>query len=36
MQKRSVENFRLIADGKFSKIVTFWTEKIRYIYIISG
>jgi len=25
--KHSIENFRLIACGKFRKIVTSWTEK---------
>jgi len=31
MQKHSIENFCLITYGKFSKIVTFWTEKVIYI-----
>jgi len=34
MQKHSVENFRLIAYGKHSSIVTSWTKKFTYIYII--
>jgi len=30
MYKHSTKNFRLIAYGKFGKIVTSWTEKIIY------
>jgi len=30
MQKHSIENLRLIAYGKFNKIVTSWTDKILY------
>jgi len=36
---RSIENFRLVSYGEFSKIVTSWTEKILHIYnqgLISG
>jgi len=35
MQKRSIENFHLVVYGKFSKIVTSWTEKF-FIFIIKG
>jgi len=31
MWKHLIENFRLIAYGKFRKIVTSWTEKILHM-----
>jgi len=34
MKKHSIENFRLTAYSKFSKILTSWTKNILYIYII--
>jgi len=31
MKKHLIEDFRLIAYGKFSKLLTSWTDKILYI-----
>jgi len=31
MENHSIENLCLIANGKFSKLVNSWTEKILYV-----